>query len=243
MAPREDAVTMRAMRDLRRLVSTVVIVSFSFAALLGIIALVGGGSFGETEGRVLLTTVIVGVESVAALCYLGLAGHRLALIGAMGGLVSAAATALALWLTWGGDDSTVLWQAFGVAVTLAASLAQASLLLALLGRRRIGAGLASTLLAIAVVAAMIIIPIVAESAMNDGYWRALGVVAILDVLGTIVLTARGVSRRHAAEETEPRLLTAAVESRLTEAALQRGTSPSELLSDALDAFLAAPHRP
>jgi hypothetical protein len=240
LAPDADAVTIRAMRDLRRLISTVVIVSFSLAALLGIIALISGGSFGETEGRVLLTTVIVGVESVAALCYLGLAGHRLALIGAAGGVVSIAATVLALWLTWGGDDRTAVWQAFGVAATLAASLAQASLLLALVGRRTIGAGLAGTLLAIAVVAVMAIIPIVTESEMSDGYWRAFGVVAILDVLGTIVLTAVGVFRRRADEETEPRLLTAAVESRLIDAAHQRGTSPSQLLSDALDALMAPP---
>jgi len=43
MAPRADAVTIGVMRDLRRLVSTAVIVSFSLAALLGIIALVSGG--------------------------------------------------------------------------------------------------------------------------------------------------------------------------------------------------------
>lgn len=237
MAPDVDAVTIRVMSDLRRLVSTTVIVSFSLAALLGILALLGGGSFGETEGRVLLTTVIVGVESVAALCYLGLAGQRLAPIAAAGGVVSIAATVLALWLTWGGDDSTWLWQAFGVAATLAASLAQASLLLALVGRRTTRASLAGTLLAIAVVAVMAIIPIVTKSGMSDGYWRAFGVVAILDVLGTIVLTAIGVFRRRADEGTEPRLLTPAVESRLIDAAQQRGTSPSQLVSDALDAFM------
>lgn len=237
MAPDVDAVTIRVMSDLRRLVSTTVIVSFSLAALLGILALLGGGSFGETEGRVLLTTVIVGVESVAALCYLGLAGQRLAPIAAAGGVVSIAATVLALWLTWGGDGSTWLWQAFGVAATLAASLAQASLLLALVGRRTTRASLAGTLLAIAVVAVMAIIPIVTKSGMSDGYWRAFGVVAILDVLGTIVLTAVGVFRRRADEEAEPRLLTPAVESRLIDAAQQRGTSPSQLVSDALDAFM------
>ena len=60
------------------------------------------------------------------------------------------------------------------------------------------------------------------------------------MLGTIVLTAVGVFRRRTDEETEPRLLTAALESRLIDAAHQRGTSPNQLSSDALDAFLA-PH--
>jgi hypothetical protein len=227
------------MTDLRRLVSTVVIVSFSLAALMGIIALVGGGNFGETEGRVLLTTVIVGVESVAMLCYLALAGHRLAVVGAAGALVSLVAFALALWLTWGHSmvDGDALWTTFGVAVTVAASLAQASLLLALAGKHRIGPGLVATLAAITVVAVMTSIPILDGSELSDAYWRVFGVVAILDVLGTVVLTAIGAFGRRPDQDTEPRLLTTAVESRLLEAATELGTSPSQLITEALDAFL------
>ena len=62
--------------------------------------------------------------------------------------------------------------------------------------------------------------------------------AILDVLGTVVLTAVGVSRRRPGDRTEPRLLTAAVETRLIDAANALGVSPSQLVSDALDTFLA-----
>ena len=228
------------MKDIRRLVSTIVIVSFSLAALMGIIALLSGGEFGETEGRVLLTTVIVGVESVAMLCYLAMAGHRLAVVGAAGALVSIVAFSLALWLTWGGDsvvEGDGLWKAFGVALTLAASIAQASLLLALAGRHHIGLGLVGTLVAITVAAAMIVYAILRGGDLNDAYWRVFGVVAILDVLGTVVLTAVGAFRRRPDEDLEPRLLTTAVESRLLEAAKERGTSPSQLISDALDAFL------
>ena len=61
------------MKGFRRIVVILVIGSFSVAALLGIIALLGGGELGETEGKVLLTTVIVGVESIAVLCYLAVA--------------------------------------------------------------------------------------------------------------------------------------------------------------------------
>ena len=95
------------MKDLRRLVVTLVIGSFSVAALLGIIALLGGGELGETEGRVLLTTVIVGVESIAVLCYLAVAGKRSALVGLAGGVVSLVPFSLALWLTWGGERAAV----------------------------------------------------------------------------------------------------------------------------------------
>ena len=72
------------MKDFSRLVTTLVIGSFSVAALLGIIALLGGGELGETEGHVLLTTVIVGVESIAMLCYLAVSGRPTAIVGLVG---------------------------------------------------------------------------------------------------------------------------------------------------------------
>lgn len=226
------------MRDLRKLVSAVVIGSFSVAAALGIAAILGGGVFGETDLNVLITTVIVGCESIAVLCYLGLAGHRLAVVGAVGGLTSIVATASALVMTWsetlGGDHT---WQAFGVSVTLAWTFAQASLLLALVGRRRIGPALALTLLASAVVATMISIPIIDESFMSGTYWQVFGVIAILDVLGTVVLTAVGVSGRRPDLAPAAPLLVPTVEARLVAVASSRNTTPSQLVSDALDAYL------
>jgi hypothetical protein len=224
------------MSDLRRVVSRVVIVSFSVAALMGILALLSGGDFGETEIRVLLTTVIVGTESVAMLCYLASFGKRFAAVGYVGAPLSLAAAALALFLTWGGDsdDSTV--KAFGVSLALAASLAQASLLLSV--RRQVSAALAGTLAAVGVVALMVVGAIVQEGDVGgDGYWRLLGVVAILDVLGTVVLTATGALRRDEHEDPGP-LLSPLVQTRIITAARDRGTSPDQLVSEALDAYLS-----
>ena len=59
---------------IRRWIVRLTIGSFSVAALMGIVALLGGGEFGETEGRILLTTLLVGVVSIAVLCYLATAG-------------------------------------------------------------------------------------------------------------------------------------------------------------------------
>ncbi len=225
------------MKDLRRLVATTVIVSFSLAALMGIVALLRGGDFGEAEGRVLLTTVIVGVESVAVLCYLAVARHKLALVGVAGGLVSLVAFGSALVLTWGelDLDDEGLWKTFGVACTIAASLAQACLLLALAGRRKIGAGLAATLLAIGVVATMVVIPILDGSGLSDGYWRAFGVIAILDVLGTVVLTAVGA---FGGRRREDDMLSDELEARVRRIAAERGITPSALISEALDQLVA-----
>ena len=224
------------MKDLRRLVVTLVIGSFSIAALLGIIALLGGGELGETEGRVLLTTVVVGVESIAVLCYLAVAGKRAALVGLAGGLISLVPFALAMWFTWGGSEPQWLWNVFGVSITVAATLAHACLLLAL-DRGRLRLVLAGTLVAMAIVAGMISNAIVNGDHLGDLYWRTFGVVAILDVLGTVVFAALGLFSRRATAAGEPDLMTPALESRVLDAARSRGVSPAQLISDALDDFL------
>lgn len=225
------------MKDFRRSVTTLVIGSFSVAALLGIIALLGGGELGETEGKVLLTTVIVGVESIAVLCYLAVAGKASALVGLAGGLISLVPFGIALALTWGGyDGDAPVWDVFGVSVTIAATMAHACLLLAL-DRGRLRLLLGGTLVAMAIVAAMICNAILNGENLGDLYWRSFGVVAILDVLGTVVFAALGIFGRRTQPDDEPDLLTPALESRVVDAARSRGVSPSQLISDALDSFL------
>ena len=225
------------MKDVRRVVVTVVIGSFSVAALLGIIALIGGGELGETEGQVLLTTVIVGVESIAVLCYLAVSGRPTAVVGLVGALVSLLPFGIALALTWGGyDGDAPVWDVFGVSVTIAATLAHACLLLAL-DRGRLRLLLAATMVAMAVVAGMICNAIVNGDNLDDLYWRSFGVVAILDVLGTVVFAALGIFKHRATTDAEPDLMTPALESRVIAAARSRGVSPNQLITEALDHLL------
>src|SRR4051795_12384942 len=120
----------------RRVAATLTIGSFSVAALMGIVALLGGGSFGEGEARVLLTTLIVGCASICVLCYLATAGTRWAAVGVAGAavLVLPVVTSLSLvWLDWDlfDSDSEGTLKAFGVGVVGAVTLAQVCLLLAL----------------------------------------------------------------------------------------------------------------
>jgi hypothetical protein len=225
------------MNDLRRGVTRLVILCFSVAALMGIVALLSGGDFGETEARVLLTTVIVGVESLAMLGYLTLLGHRLQGVAYLGVPMSLVATALALFLTWSEAEGDTTWKAFGVALTLAASLAQTSLLLAVAGKQRVGPGLSATLVTVAVLAGLVLYAILSDGDVGgDGYWRILGVTAILDVLGTVVLTAT--ASREDVGPPETALVTSQTEQRLTAAARERGTTPDQLVNDALDAYLS-----
>ena len=237
------------MRDLRRIISVVVIGSFSVAALLGIVALLGPGEFGETQARIVVTTVIVGLESLAVLCYLALAGHRLAWVGVVGAVISllCAGTALSLtWVDWETFDGQP-WQLFSSTLVLALTLAQASLLIAVADRPALRPWLAGTLAAAGVVAAMVIGPIVNEAfPEGGGYWRLLGVLAILDVLGTIVLMAVGaLGRRQSAPAPTVApgpavpVLDREVLERLVAEARERCTTPSALVIDALGALPAA----
>lgn len=233
-----------AVTQIRRVVLALVIGSFSIAALMGILVLLTGGAFGEAQGRVLLTTVIVGVESVAALCYLAVAGRRTAVVGALGGLVSLVPFGLAVWLTWGGSEPDDLWRIFGVSLTIAASLAQACLLLAIGDRPRLRPWVLATLVAIAIVAGMLIAVILDGSGLDETFWRIFGVVAILDVLGTLVLAALGAfGRRETAPGPVPGppparqagVLSPPIEARLVEAARRRGVTPDQIVREALQA--------
>jgi len=232
------------MKELRGIVVKLVIVSFSFAALLGIIALLAGGSFGGTEGRILLTTVVVGVTSIAALCYLATAEKPFQFVGLLGGITALVPLVIALWLTWFDENADeIIWRIFGIGVTISASLAQACLLLALAydSRPVVRRLLFGTLALIGIIAVLVIIPIVDGSDLTDTYWRFFGVVAILDVLGTVTVAAlqKFVPDQPKAE-SQP-LLSTALDSRLADAARERGVSKGQLISDALDSLLGPGH--
>jgi hypothetical protein len=169
--------------------------------------------------------------------YLTLMGHRHQGVAYLGVPVSLVATALALVLTWNEAEGDTTVKAFGVTLTLAASLAQTSLLLAVAGKQRVGPGLTATLVVVVVLAALVLYAILTDGDVGgDGYWRALGVTAILDVLGTIVLTATA-SREHEGG-ADVALVTPQTELRIAAAARDRGTSPDQLVNDALDAYLS-----
>ena len=168
--------------------------SFSLAALLGVVALLGGGALGRTEGRVLLTTVLVGVASVAVLCYLATGGTPFQLVGVAGGAVVAVPILTGLVLIWadlGQDAVDLVGRTFGVGTTAAATLAQACLLLVLgaRGRPAVRWLLAGTLALATVLAVALSALLVTQDDPPGVVLRGMGVLAILDVLGTVVVSA------------------------------------------------------
>lgn len=122
-----------------------------------------------------------------------------------------------------------------VATIVAVTLAQASLLIALVDGTGRDVPLLLTLAAAAGVALMLISVVVGEDLPGDGFGRLFGVLAILDVLGTVVLTALGVYSR-AVERGYDRgefVLGRAAQARLLEEARRRGTTPDALVDELL----------
>ncbi|CUR60272.1 conserved membrane hypothetical protein [metagenome] len=233
--------TTDANSSLRRSIVAVTIGSFSIAALMGVVALLGGGSFGEGEGKVLLTTLIVGSASVAVLCYLATADTRFQAVGVLGGVVVLVPLTTALWMVWAefDDVSEPLWKTFGVGLVLAATLAQASLLLALAGRvPSLRWLLVVTLGCAAVLAAIVSVLIVAEVGDTDSMARVIGILAILDVLGTVVCIALGVFGRIRQPAVEQIVLPADLRARLSARAAETGRSTNDLLVEAAERYLA-----
>ncbi len=105
-------------------------------------------------------------------------------------------TVTGLTMVWGDLDDGGPSQAFGISVVLALTLAQACLLLGLAGSRDNLRWLLWPTLALAAVAALIISGMILdESGGDDSVWRLLGIIAILDVLGTVVTVALANSGR------------------------------------------------
>jgi hypothetical protein len=228
--------------DVRRVVLAVTITSFSIAALMGIAVLLGAGDFGETGFRVLLTTVIVGCASVVTLCCLVVVGDRFAPVGVTGFLLTLGTTLLGLLLLWGGwdDISQRLGESYGVAITASLTFAQVCLLLGLAGpRRRLGPLMWATVLLSVVVAGMVS-ALIYEYDVSDGYVRTLGVIAILDVLGTLVTIALAVFGRDPGELTVSISLSAETAARLSALAADTGRSVSQLADEALECAYGLP---
>ena len=229
-----------ALSGLRRTAVVFVIVSLSLAALLGIVTLFTG-EFGEVQAKVMLTTLLVAGFSITALCHLAVVGRAPRLVGYIGVGVSGVALLLGLVLLWRSwENWSDVWEAtlkaFVILAIVAVSLAQANLLLLLAGRRHraVRIGLIVTLVCIALIVALVSPPIITDGDIpgehGDIYWRLVGVVAILDALGTIVVPVLGRVFREGAAVLTVRLEGAAADA-VQRLAHARGVAPAAVVAD------------
>lgn len=231
-----------ALGGLRRIAVVFVIVSLSIAALLGIVTLFTG-DFGEVQTKVMLTTLLVAAFSITALCHLAVVGRAPRVVGYVGVGASALSLVLGLVLLWRPWESwDDVWEgvvkSFVILSIVAVSLAQANLLLLLSGRRHraVRYGLIATLVCIALIVLLVAPPIITNGDIpgehGETYWRIVGVIAILDALGTIVVPVLGRVFREGAAVVTVRLEGDAATALLARAAT-KGTSPAEIVADLL----------
>jgi hypothetical protein len=235
----------------RRAAIIVIVVSLGVSALVGIVTVLTG-DFGEVQGKILLTTLLLAGFSITSLCHLAVVGRALRVVGFIGigtSFVAFAAGASLIWRDWNtwDDPSELVLKTFFVGSILAASLAQANLLL-LLGERRslvIRVGLYATLAFIAALALLGILPILTDGGIpgdnGDPYARAVAVVAILDALGTIVVPvmSRFVRDEGSSGERHETLrinLDADAAARLDRIAAARGLGRDAVVAEAIAAL-------
>lgn len=189
------ASTTSAAATFRRAVVWVTVISFSIAALLGIAVLLREDPLGSTESNVLASTMLIGVVSMAALSYLAPSGARGRLLGAAGGVVVLVPLVSGLMVIWGPPGTDLTLKLFATGALVAVPLAQGCLLLATAGeslRRHRSAHIVfvATLACATALSAMSLPWIWIEGFYpGEAYSRAQGVLAILDVLGTVVALA------------------------------------------------------
>jgi hypothetical protein len=183
--------------------------------------------------RVLLTTFVVGGASVVTLCCLTAVGGRFEPVGVLGFLVAVGTAGLALVMVWGGSDVLVenLYQTFGVAVTASLTLAQVCLVLGLAGARRSLAPLVWATVGLALVIAAMVSAMITGYEPSDGFLRGLGIVGILDVLGTLITIAIGVFGRGDGSVTIT--LPRAIAAQLRAESHQTGRPVRDLVEDVL----------
>jgi hypothetical protein len=187
--------------ELRRLLLVATVSALSLTALFAIFALVVG-RFDETQVRILATTGGCGLASLLAM-----PGTRLLEQGRhvdVGRLVVFLATVtfvLELWAVWIATDSDLSWRSLVVAASATTAVAQIA---GSLARRRPSDPEAVRLLGLgAGVCALVLAMLISVAALakvgETGYYRLLGVVAVLDVL--LVALQAAVRRFGAAPAT------------------------------------------
>src|SRR3989338_1505379 len=165
------------------------IISLSISALIGVFVFLFG-NFGETEFRLLMTTLTIVGYSLTGLCCSVLYEKRkfapLALFGIVISVIGFIYTILLIWefIDFWDEDS---WKALIIFLVLAFSTAHSCLLLLIKSNKSlVNIALSATLIFISIVALMLIIMVLNEFDLGEFSFRLLGVFAILDVLGTII---------------------------------------------------------
>ncbi|MDN6605069.1 hypothetical protein [Brevibacterium sp.] len=193
-------------QSFRRAIVMAIVVTFSLAALGGIIVLLGDIE-SEIAYQVLATTALTGVFSVATFCGATLIGTRGKQFGVITIGLAVLALALALWFVWAElYDVDFPWKLLVTACLLSACTSVASLILLLVSNRAwtVRIALTITLCLLALGCALSLISIWFESAW-DYEWltRLSGIVWILAALGVVVVPVSSLLLKTDSKAAQP----------------------------------------
>lgn len=164
------------------------IASLSISALIAIFVFLIG-DFGETEIKLLLTTLTIGGYSLTGLCSSVLYDRRKYISLAFSGIiVSVLGFLITVGTIWDIVEFDDIWKSVIIFIILAFSIAHSSLLLLARSDKNLAnSSLTATIVFIIIVALMLIYLVLVEfDNVDEFYYRLLGVFAVLDILGTIV---------------------------------------------------------
>jgi hypothetical protein len=202
MSTQQVSDEIRTIKGARRIAVWGVVVSLVITAIIGIYTIISG-EFGETQGKVMLTTLSVAAFSVLSLCHLAVFGRDVKIVGWIGigtsGIALVLSTVL-IWWDWNDYMFTAsdlymnITKSFAITALVAVSLAHANLMLLLRSAplRWIRVALDIALVLITIVPTLVIPVILSDGnfppmSFQDVYWRFFGVILILDALATIAL--------------------------------------------------------
>lgn len=172
--------------DFKKYFLRTLVIALSVSALIGIFIFLVG-DFGETEFRLLLTTLTIGGYSLTGLCSATNQKKKdLKPFSLVGMLISIMGFVITLGSIWEIIDFNDIWKTMVVFIILSVAIAHISLLLLISPKTdSVRYSLITTIIFISIVALMLIKSTMTEFEETEFYFRLLGVFSILDVLGTI----------------------------------------------------------
>jgi uncharacterized membrane protein (UPF0136 family) len=172
--------------DFKKFFLRTFVIALSIGAIIGIFIFLAG-DFGETEIRILLTTLAIGGYSLTGLCSATIQNRtNLKYFSTIGISVSVIGFLITIGGIWGFFNLEEIWKAVTIFTILSVAIAHASLLLQIIPRtNKVKYSLVWTIVFISLVALMLIKSTLTEFDESEFFFRLLGVFAILDVSGTI----------------------------------------------------------
>lgn len=160
-------------------------ISLAIAGLLAISAMLGG-DFGETQGRILFTTLAFTVYSLIGLCCVTILSSQHKTFAQLGLLVTGLGLSYAVFTTWLTPESLSFLKARFAFLVVAIGFAHASLMLLIKQDTLAIKGAVIIALASNLIVAIVLVGMISNLDLIIDLFRLLGVASVIGVISTII---------------------------------------------------------